>query len=92
MSTIIRTADSKGRVTLPGMANATVIIEPVGNNEFRVRKAKVIPEDELVFPEEQMPIELTERAAHQFVETLKNPPKPKPAARRAARRFKAKYG
>ena len=91
MNPTIRMADSKGRVTLPGFANATVIIEAVGKHEFRVRKAKVIAEDELVFSEEQMPIELSERDAYQLLDALKNPPKPNATARRAARRFKANH-
>jgi hypothetical protein len=92
MKTNIRIADSKGRISLPGFANATVIIEAVGASEFRVRKAKVIPEDELRFLEEDMPIKLSERDAHVFLRTLENPPEPTPAARRAARRLKKKYG
>ncbi len=92
MSRIVRTADSKGRISLPGFANATVIIEAVGENEFRVRKAQVIPEDDLRFPEEEMPIVLSERDARSFLEALENPPKPNAAARRAAKRFKATHG
>jgi len=92
MRTTIRIADSKGRVTLPGFANAPVIIEAISDSEFRVRKAKVIPEDELRFSEEAMPIKLSERDARQFLKSLEDPPKPAAAARKAARRFRAKYG
>jgi hypothetical protein len=92
MTTAIRTADSKGRILLPGFANATVIIERVGDNEYRIRRARVIPEDELRFSEEDMPIELSARDAKKFLETLKNPPKPNAAARRAAKRFKKNDG
>ena len=43
-----RSTDAKGRVSLPkAFANATVIIEQVSENELRIRKARVIPEDEL---------------------------------------------
>jgi len=45
MSTLIRVADSKGRITLPGFANATVILEAVGPNEYRVRKGERAQED-----------------------------------------------
>jgi Protein of unknown function (DUF1778) len=92
MKTSIRIADSKGRVSLPGFANATVIIEAIGDSEFRVRKAKVIPEDELRFTEEDMPVKLSRRDAIKFLELLENPPEPNAAARRAARRFRKKYG
>ena len=45
-----RSTDAKGRVSLPkAFANATVIIEQVNENELRIRKARVIPEDELRF-------------------------------------------
>ena len=47
MSAVVRIADNKGRVSLPGFANATVIVEAFSPNEYRVRKAEVIPTDEL---------------------------------------------
>jgi len=88
MSQMIRIADSKGRVILPGFANATVIIEALSENEYRLRKAKVIPEDELRFSEEGVPVSLSERDAERFLRALESPPKPNAAARRAAKRFK----
>jgi hypothetical protein len=43
----IKTADSKGRIALGrAFANSTVLIERVSSNEYRVIKARVIPEDE----------------------------------------------
>ena len=36
MSPIIRAADSKGCVRLPGFASATVIIEPMGDSKYRL--------------------------------------------------------
>jgi hypothetical protein len=92
MKEIIRTADSKGRVVLPGFANATLIIEKVGDTEYRVRKAKVIPEQELRFHEEDFPVQLSARDAAAVVDTLANPPAPNKAARRAARRFLKNHG
>ena len=88
MSAIIRLADNKGRVCLPGFANAAVILEAVSANEYRVRKAEVIPADEMRFPEEQMPTPLSRRDASRFLQTLENPPPPNAAAKRAAKRFK----
>ena len=92
MSVIVRIADKKGRVCLPGFANATVILEAVSANEYRVRKAEVIPADELRFPEEEPPTPLSARDAAQFLEVLENPPRPNPAARRAAKRFRKLHG
>ncbi len=92
MTTAIRTADSKGRITLPGFANATVIVEAVSATEYRIRKARVIPEDELQFPEDEMPIKLSERDALKVLDMIENPPKPNAALRRAAKRFKKNYG
>jgi uncharacterized protein (DUF1778 family) len=48
----------------------------VDNTEYRVRKAKVIPEKDLQFHEEDFPVELSERDAAKFVEALANPPAP----------------
>jgi uncharacterized protein (DUF1778 family) len=92
MGTAIRIADSKGRVILPGFANATVIVEAVSDTEYRIRKARVIPVDELRFPEDEMPIKLSTRDAKKVVDLLENPPKPNAAARRAAKRFRKNHG
>jgi uncharacterized protein (DUF1778 family) len=88
MSTIVRIADSKGRVSLPGFANAAVILEAVNANEYRVRKAEIIPADELEFSEERMPKQLSPRDARAFVKSVEKPPRPNAAARRAARRLR----
>jgi hypothetical protein len=92
MTTIIRIADNKGRISLPGFANATVILEAVSANEYRVRKAEVIPTDDLRFSEEEMPVALSERDAQRLLDVLQNPPRPNAAARRAAKRFKKHHG
>jgi uncharacterized protein (DUF1778 family) len=92
MPNAIRTADSKGRVALPGFANATVIVEAVSDNEYRIRKARVIAEDELRFPEEKGPLELSERDAHKILNLMDNPPKPNAAARKAAKRYRKQHG
>lgn len=89
---MVRIADNKGRITFPGFANATVILEPISPNEYRLRKAEVIPTDDLVFSEEKMPVELSKRDARRFLAALKQPPQPNAAARRAAKRFKKHHG
>ncbi len=92
MSTTIRIADSKGRISLPGFANATVILEPISPNEYRIRKAEVIAADELRLTEEEMPVPLSDRDARRVLKSLENPPRPNTAARRAAKRFRKKHG
>jgi hypothetical protein len=77
-----RSTDAKGRVSLPkAFSNATVIIEQVNENELRIRKARVIPEDEIRFPEE-LPTALSDRDRQQFLHALDHPPKPNTALRR----------
>jgi Protein of unknown function (DUF1778) len=81
-----RTTDAKGRVTLPrDFANATIIIEHLNETELRIRKARVVPEDELRFREEN-PTVLSNEARDRFIQLLDNPPKPNVNLRRAARR------
>ena len=88
MRKMYRTADNKGRVALPGFANAMLIIERIDDTEYRVRKAKVIAEKDLRFHEEDFPVKLSARDAAQVVESLENPPAPNRAARRAVKRFR----
>ncbi len=87
-----RTTDAKARVTLPrGFANATVIIERVSDTEVRIRKARVIPEDEMRFSEETRP-PLSDRDRDRFLDLLDNPPRPSAALRRAAARHSKRHG
>ncbi len=77
-----RSTDAKGRVSLPkAFANATVIIEQVNENELRIRKARVIPEDEIRFSEEASVV-LTDRERERFLQALDQPPRPNAALRR----------
>jgi hypothetical protein len=92
MSEKIRTADSKGRVALPGFANATLIVEKIDETEYRIRKAKVIPEKDLQFHEEAFPLQLSARETATFLAVLENPPKPNAAARKAAKEFVKVHG
>ncbi len=92
MSELVRIADSKGRVLLPGFANAPVIVEAISRNEYRVRKAEVIPTDDLLFSEEAMPVVLSKRDARRLIAALDRPPSPNAAAKRAAKRFRKRHG
>jgi DNA-binding transcriptional regulator/RsmH inhibitor MraZ len=83
--TLTRTADAKGRIALPArFAKATVLIEEVSDTELRVRKAKIVPEDEVVFMEA--------KASKLIYELLSNPPKPSPRLRRLMQSKKLKNG
>lgn len=87
-----RTTDAKARLVLPkAFANATVIIEQVSETELRVRKAKVIAEDELPFAEESA-TPLSSRDRDRFLSLMANPPTPTPALKKAATRHKARRG
>ena len=87
MKTETRTTDKKARVTLPrAFANATVIVEQVSDTEVRIRKAVVIPEDEMLFAEE-MRTPLTARDYDQLVDLINNPPEPTEALRRAFAKY-----
>jgi hypothetical protein len=88
----IRTTDSKARLSLPkSFANATVIVEEVSDTEIRIRKAKVIPEDEVHFAEECRPL-LSDRDRDLFLKMLEHPPEPNKALKKAAAKHKARHG
>ena len=88
----IRSTDAKGRISLPkAFANATVIIDQLSDSEVRIRKAVVIPQDEVRFYEETA-VPLTDRDRDRFLEILDNPGKANPALRRAAARNPRRHG
>lgn len=92
MPTETRTTDAKARLVLPkSFANATVVIEQVSETELRVRRAKVVPEDELPFAEESA-APFSDRDRDLFLDLLANPPAPAPALKQAAARRKAGRG
>jgi hypothetical protein len=76
---IVRTTDSKARISLPrGFADVTVLIEQISDSEIRIRKAKVVPENEVPFSEELLK-PLSDRDRDFFLSILDNPPPPSPA-------------
>jgi hypothetical protein len=92
MAAETRTTDSKARISLPkAFANATVLIEQVSETEVRIRKAKVIPEDELRFYEETV-TPLSDRDRDRLLDLLDNPPAPTEALRRAAAKHRRRHG
>ncbi|MFO0929119.1 MAG: DUF1778 domain-containing protein [Gemmataceae bacterium] len=86
MKPITRSTDRKARVCLPrSFADSTVIIERVSDTELRIRKAQVIPEDEIRFAEEiRQP--LSDRDRDRFLDLLDNPPAPNEALKKVMRR------
>ena len=81
--TELRESDAKGRVTLPkGFASATLLFERVGDNELRVRKAKVTPLDEAEAPLATLQ-PLSDADRDKFLAALDNPPPPNAALKRA---------
>ena len=87
-----RTTDAKGRVSLPkDFANATVIIEHLSETELRIRKARIVLEDELRFREEN-PTALSNEARDRFLQLLDKPPQPNATLRRAVRRHGKTHG
>jgi hypothetical protein len=82
----MRTTDAKGRVSLPkAFANATVIVEQISDTEVRIRKAVVIPEDEVRFSEESAR-PLSDRDRDRFLDLLDHPPAANAALKRAAKK------
>ena len=92
MNILTRNTDPKGRVSLPkAFANATVIIEQVSGTELRIRKAQVIPEDDIRFREEvSMP--LSDRDRDIFLALLENPPPPNEALKKRVAKHKRRHG
>ncbi len=72
-------------------ANATVIVEHVSETEIRVRRARVIAEDDLPFTED-IGVPLSDRDRDRFLEILANPPAPNRALKSAAIRHKVRRG
>jgi Protein of unknown function (DUF1778) len=87
-----RSTDAKGRLCLPkAFANATVIIDQLSDTELRIRKAVVMPADEVRFAEETA-VPLSDRDRDRFLDLLDNPPKANAALRRAAARRARRHG
>lgn len=93
MAQIIRTADAKGRISLPkSFANATVIVERISDVEVRIRRARVVPEDEARFVEEEPKAPLSDRDRDRFLAMLDSPPEPNEALKRAFARHSKRRG
>ena len=90
MQSETRTTDSKARLVLPkSFANATVIVEQISETEIRIKRAKVVAEEDLPFSEE-MATKLSDRDRDQFLKILSKPTSPNLALKKAAVRHKAR--
>lgn len=92
MKSVTKTTDAKARLVLPkSFANATVIVEQLSETEVRIRRAKVIAEDELPFAEESVS-PLSDQDRDHFLDLLSKPPLANRALKKAAQRHKARRG
>lgn len=90
MHTETRTTDGTARLVLPeAFANATVIVEQVSESEIRVRRAKVVAEDDVPFAEEAV-VPISDRDRDRFLELLANPPALTQALKTAAARHNSR--
>ncbi len=82
MTVRTHTTDEKARINLPReFANSTLLVEQISDTELRIRKARVIPEDDLAFVEEAI-APLSDRDRDIFLALLDNPPPPNDDLRR----------
>lgn len=87
-----RFTDKKARLVLPArFANSAVLIEEVSETELRVRKAVVLPEDELPYPEEQRS-RLSDEDRDFILSLLAAPPKANAALKKAAKDQRRRHG
>jgi len=83
-----RSTDAKARVSLPkAFANSTVIVEQISPTEVRIRKAVVVPADEIKFLEENR-APLSDRDRDRFLAMLDDPGETSPTLRKALTKHK----
>lgn len=87
-----RFTDKKGRLILPArFANSAVLIEEVSETELRIRKAVILPEDEVPFTEEQRS-PLGDEDRDFLLSLLAAPPKANADLKKAARQHRRRHG
>ena len=86
-----RFTDKKARLILPArFANTAVLIEEISETEVRVRKAAILPEDELPFAEEGR--RLLPDVDRDFVlALLSNPPAANSNLKKAAKEYRRRH-
>jgi hypothetical protein len=93
MSSVIpRFTDKKARLVLPTrFASSAVLIEEVSETELRIRKAVILPEDEMPFTEEQR-APLSDEDRDFLLSVLAAPPRANPKLKKAAREQRRRHG
>ena len=87
-----RFTDKKARLILPArFASSAVLVEEVSENELRIRKAVVLPEDEVPFTEEHRPA-LSDEDRDFVLSLLAAPPKANADLQKAAREHRRRHG
>jgi len=87
-----RFTDKKARVILPSrFANSAVLVEEVSESELRIRKAVILPEDEVPFTEmNRSPLADEDR---DFVLLLLDaPPEANADLKKAAKQYRRRHG
>src|SRR6266852_470752 len=80
--------DQKARLILPArFANSAVLIEEVSETELRIRKAVILPEDEMPVTEEQRP-PLSDEDRDFVLSLLAAPPKANADLKKAAKEYR----
>jgi hypothetical protein len=91
-SAIPRFTDKKGRLILPArFANSAVLVEELSETELRIRKAVILPEDEVPFTEEQRS-PLSDEDRDFLLGLLAAPPKANAALKKAAKKQRRRHG
>jgi hypothetical protein len=87
-----RFTDKKARLILPArFASSAVLVEEVSETELRIRKAVVLPEDEVPFTEEQRP-PLADEDRDFLLALLAAPPKANADLKKAAKEHRRRHG
>ena len=93
MSSVIpRFTDKKARLILPArFASSAVLIEEVSETELRIRKAVILPEDEVPFTEERR-APLSDEDRDLLLSLLAAPPKANADLKKAAKDWRCRHG
>jgi hypothetical protein len=86
-----RFPDKKARLILPRrFANSAVLIEEISDTELRVRKAVIVPEDEMHFTEEIRP-PLADHDRDFVLALLANPPAANANQKKALKKYRRRH-
>ena len=87
-----RFTDKKARLILPArFASSAVLVEEVSENELRIRKAVILPEDEVRFTEENR-LALSDEDRDFVLSLLAAPPKANADLQKDAREHRRRHG